>query len=433
MRARKAPPDTAATPARQPWSWGLFLARLMWAPVALGALALFAYAIPARYAQLLTRCAADTCALGQVPAGASPALAEPVYAAWLLGLDVAFATGYVALALLIFAHQAAGRRAIFVSLTLILWGLTFTGVLSALERDSAWFLPVAAVNFLGAALITLFFYVFPDGRFAPRWALWLALIFIVTQIPMYFRPDVAPLNPLRWPPWLYIPVSAVFLTVMITLQVYRYGWISKLAQRRQTKWVVLGITLALSGYVVMLLANYALAPAPGSAGYILYIAGRDASLLLIPISITIAVLRDRLYDIDTLINRSLVYGALSFSLLAVYAASVYALGWLARLFTGLENSSLAVILSTLGVIALFQPLRARIQSAINQRFYRRRYNAARVLAAFGSSLQREVEMARLTERLLDVVERTMEPTHVSLILLPLRPARERGYQAPGVE
>jgi hypothetical protein len=433
MRARKAPPAAAAIPARQPWSWGLFLARLAWTPLALGALALFAYAIPARYAQLLTPCAADACALGQVPAGASPALAEPVYAAWHLGLDIAFAAGYVALALLIFAHQAAGRRAIFVSLTLILWGLTFTGVLSALGRHPAWFLPVAAVNFLGAALITLFFYVFPDGRFAPRWALWLALIFIVTQIPMYFLPDVALLNPLRWPPWLYIPVSAVFLTVMIALQVYRYGWISKLAQRRQTKWVVLGITLALSGYVVMLLANYALAPAPGSAEYVLYIAGRDASLLLIPISIAIAVLRDRLYDIDTLINRSLVYGALSFSLLAIYAASVYALGWLARLLTGLENSSLAVILSTLGVIALFQPLRVRIQSAIDRRFYRRRYNAARALAAFGSTLQREVEMGRLTERLLDVVERTMEPTHVSIILLPLRPARERGYQGPGVE
>lgn len=429
MRGRMSTRASPPTRARQSWSWGLLLARLAWAPGALGTLALFVYALPARYAQLLAPCAANTCAPGQVVEGVVPALAGPVYAAWLIGLDIAFAAVFIALALLIFAQQAAGRQAIFVSLTLIVWGLTFASVPNALaQRDPAWFLPVASANFLGAALITLFFYIFPDGRFEPRWAFWLALLFTVTQIPMYFRPEVAILNPLRWPAWLYIPVSAVFLTTLIVVQIYRYGWVSKLAQRRQTKWVVLGITLALSGYVVMLLANFLLAPPAGSAEYIVYIAGRDASLLLIPISITIAVLRDRLYDIDTLINRSLVYGALSFSLLAIYAAGVYALGWLARLFSGLENSSLAVILSTLGVIALFQPLRGRIQRTIDRRFYRRRYDAARVLAAFGSTLQREVEMGRLTERLVDVVERTMEPAHVSLILLPLRPEGERSYQ-----
>ena len=428
MRARISP---ATARAGRGWDWSLVAARLLWALLALGALALFIYAIPARYAQLLAPCVTGSCAPGQVVAGANAALAPAVYAGWLIGLDIAFAAGYVALALLIFAQQAAGRQALFVSLALIVWGLTFAGVPNALGRDPAWFLPVASATFLGAALITLFFYLFPDGRFTPRWTLWLALIFIVTQIPMYFRPDVAALNPSRWPAWLDIPVSAVFLTTLIVVQVYRYGWVSKLAQRRQTKWVVLGITLALSGYVVMLLLDYYVSPAPGSAGYIVYVAGRDASLLLIPVSIAIAVLRDRLYDIDTLINRSLVYGALSGSLVTIYAANVYALGWVARLFTGLENSSLAVILSTLGVIALFQPLRARIQMAIDRRFYRRRYNAARVLSAFGATLQREVEMARLAERLVDVVESTMEPSHVSLVLLPLDPARERGHQGPG--
>lgn len=429
MRARMAPTTASTGRARlragPRWDWQLIAARLAGAPLTLGALALFAYALPARYTQLLTPCAgAATCAPGQVAPGAISALAPAVYAGWLIGLDIAFAAVYAVLALLIFAHQAAGRQAIFVSLTLIMWGLTFNGALNALGRDPAWFWPVASANFLGAALITLFFYIFPDGRFTPRWARWLALIWIVTQIPTYFRPDVAALNPTRWPAWLFVPVSAVFLTVMIALQVYRFGWVSKQAQRRQTKWVVLGIALALSGYIVMLLLDFYFAPAPGSAEYILSIAGKDTALLLIPIAIAIAVLRDRLYDIDTLINRSLVYGALTTSLVAIYAASVYALGWLARLFAGLENSSLAVILSTLAVIALFQPLRGRLQTAIDRRFYRRRYNAARVLAAFGSTLQREVEMGRLTEQLVDVVERTMEPAHVSLILLPLRPAEE---------
>jgi hypothetical protein len=394
-------------------------ARLIWSVATLGALALYGAAIPARYAQLLTRCAPGSCALGQIAAGARTTLDPALYAIGLLGLDIAFAAVYVGLALLIFARKSADRQAIFVSLALTFWGLTFTSVMDALPmRDSRWFLPIASASFLGAALITLFFYLFPDGRFAPRWARWLAAIFVVTQIPLYFWPDIAILNPTRWPAWLYVPVSAVFLAVMIALQVYRYGWVSNAARQRQTKWVVLGIGLALGGYTITLAARYLLAPEPGSPGYLLYAAAVNACLLLIPIAIAIAVLRDRLYDIDTLIQRSLVYGALSGALVALYSASVLGLGWIARQFTGLENSALAITLSTLGVAAAFQPLRDRIQRAINRRFYRRRYNAARALEAFGAAAQREVDLGRLTERLLDVVERTMEPSHVSLTLLP---------------
>lgn len=420
-----AAPSVLAKGARALTGWRLAAARLAWVVVTLAASALYIAAIPSRFAQLLAPCAAGACAPGQIVASAPPApeasLAPTVYASWLIGLDVAFAAAYVGMAWLIFWRRASDREALFVSLTLAIWGLTFTGVMNSLAlRDSAWFLAVASASFLGAALITLFFYTFPDGRFAPRWAGWLALVWVGSQVPKYFLPNLATFNPDRWPQWLNISVSAGFLGVMIALQVYRYRWVSGAAQRRQTKWVALGIGLSLGGYTVVLLAGYFLAPAPGSAGYLLYVAAINACLLLIPISIAIAVARDRLYDIDLLIHRSLVYGSLSAALITFYAASVYLLGWLARALVGLQNSSLAVMLSTLGVVALFQPLRTGIQRAMDRRFYRRRYNASRVLKAFGETLQREVEIARLAERLVDVVARTMEPSHISLMLLPLR-------------
>lgn len=414
----------AAAPNSARQNGAIIAARLAWLVGTLAALVLYGAAIPARYSELLTRCV-GACAPGQIQTGASIALPLDLYAAWLLALDTAFAAVYVGLALLIFARKSADPNAIFVSLALTFWGVTFTGVMNALPaRDPRWFYPVACASFLGAALITLFFYIFPDGRFIPRWARWLAAIFIVTQIPLYFWPDVAILNPTRWPAWLYVPVSGGFLGVMVGLQIYRYGWVSNAAQRRQAKWVVLGIGLALAGYTAMLVAKYFLAPTLGSSNYLIYVAGINACLMLIPISIAIAVLRDRLYDIDTLIQRSLVYGALTVSLATLYSVSVYAIGWIARLLTGLENSSLAIVLSTLGVAAAFQPLRRRIQRAIDRRFYRRRYNAMRALEIFGVAAQREVDLERLTAQLLEVVARTMEPAHVSLTLLQSSPQHQ---------
>jgi hypothetical protein len=444
VHALDAPPDMTATPSRLERDtptlrgWRLAVARVAWAGVTLAATALYIIAIPSRYAQLLAPCAAGACAPGQFVASASPAseaaLAPSVYASWLIGLDVAFAMAYVGMAWLIFWRKASDREALFVALMLAMWGLTFTGVMNALDqRGAVWLVAVASASFLGAALITLFFYTFPDGRFAPRWAGWLALVWIGSQVPKYFLPDLATLNPDRWPQWLNIPVSAGFLSVMVALQVYRYRWVSGAAQRRQTKWVALGIGLSLGGYTTALLAGYILTPATGSAGYLLYVAAMNACLLLIPLSIAIAVARDGLYDIDLLINRSLVYGSLSAALIAFYAGSVYLLSWLARGLVDLQNSSLAVALSTLGVVALFQPLRTGIQRAIDRRFYRRRYNAARVLEAFGETLQREVELARLAEQLVDIVARTMEPSHISLMLLPPHWEREPERRAAPVK
>src|SRR6266704_4334983 len=140
-------------------------------------------------------------------------------------------------------------------------------------------------------------------------------------------------------------------------------------------------------------------------------------LLLIPLSLAIAILRYRLWDVDVLINKTLVYGLLTGTLVAVYAGCIVGLQ---ALLQGLfhQTSEIAIVVSTLLIAALFHPLRQRIQLVIDRRFYRRKYDAARTLAAFCATLHQEVDLNELSEQLVAVVQETMQPSHISLWLRP---------------
>jgi hypothetical protein len=139
----------------------------------------------------------------------------------------------------------------------------------------------------------------------------------------------------------------------------------------------------------------------------------------IPTAIGIAILRSRLYDIDIIINRALVYGSLTVTLAAVYFGGVVGTQAAFRALSGQQQQpQLAVVASTLAIAALFGPLRRGIQNAIDRRFYRRRYDAVRVLAKFGNRLRDEVELDTLSADLLEVVRETVQPVHASLWLRP---------------
>jgi hypothetical protein len=139
----------------------------------------------------------------------------------------------------------------------------------------------------------------------------------------------------------------------------------------------------------------------------------SVALTLVPITIGAAILRYRLFDIDLIINRTLVYGSLTLTLGALYVGGVVGLEALFRAVTG-QRSDLAVAIATLGVAALFNPWRRSLQTFIDQRFYRRKYDAARVLASFSSRLRDEVEMERLTADLLSAAYESLQPASVSL-------------------
>jgi len=149
-------------------------------------------------------------------------------------------------------------------------------------------------------------------------------------------------------------------------------------------------------------------------------------MLLIPLSIGFAVLRSELWDIDLIINRTLVYGTLTAVLALVYVGQVIALQFLLRGLIS-QTSDIAIVASTLAIAALFHPLRHRIQQAIDRRFYRRKYDAAQTLATFSATLRDEVDLEQLREALVAVVEETMQPAHVSLWLR--KPKQQGKHQA----
>jgi len=211
-------------------------------------------------------------------------------------------------------------------------------------------------------------------------------------------------------------------------QVYRYRRVSTSRERQQTRWVVFGFSIGIVGFVLsIVLVNAFHSSAPQQSSVLKTLVGGTiiyGFLLLIPISIAIAILRSRLYDIDVVINRTLVYGTLTLSLAAVYAGLIIGLESLVGFFTRQGAQPLVIVVSTLAIAALFQPLRGRIQQVIDRRFYRSRYDATRTLAAFSATLRNEVDLNQLREQLLAVVQETMQPAHVSLWLRqPERPER----------
>jgi hypothetical protein len=260
----------------------------------------------------------------------------------------------------------------------------------------------------------LFFYLFPDGRFVPRWTRWLALVWIVgVMTPSTFFPS-------RFLPVFGHPLSYAFLGASIACttlfaQVYRYRRVSSPTQRQQTKWVVFGFAMALVGGSVVALLDLVvpqgvLASLVGTTSFYLF-------TLLIPLSIAVAVLRYHLYGIDTLINRTLVYGSLTVALVALYFAVIVVLQRLFVTLTG-QKSTLAVVASTLLIAALFNVLRGRIQSFIDRRFYRRKYDARKTLETFSATLRDETNLDALSDDLVGVVRETMQPAYVSLWLRP---------------
>ena len=279
------------------------------------------------------------------------------------------------------------------------------------------------------ASLFLFLYLFPDGQFVPRWTFWLAIVLVTVMVPiaLFSRP---PFDMENWPPLAFALFLLCWILPGVIAQVYRYRHVSGPMQRRQTKWVIFGFTAAMTGWAgVIILLTSVPSLQPGSVAADFVGATATAGLvLLIPLSLTIAMLRHHLYDIDILINRTLVYGVLTATLAAMYFGGVAATQTISPALTGQqEQPQLAIVVSTLVIAALFNPLRRRIQSFIDRRFYRRKYDARNTLEAFSAQLRNETDLDALSDDLVGVVQETMQPGHVSLWLRPDTPPK--GEQA----
>jgi hypothetical protein len=294
--------------------------------------------------------------------------------------------------------------------------------LQALPSTWSWSIPF--LNSLGNASVVLCAYLIPDGRFVPGWIRWLALVMLGYWIAVALVPS--------WELGRSLPSLVLFFGFAIgavLVQIYRYRHVSTPRQRQQTKWLVFGISLAVAGNIgARLLYYFVLLPLlPGSAlAGALEITLIMLALLVIPATFGIAIFSSHLWDLDVLINRTLVYGTLTALLALVYFGLVIGLQSLFHLITGqVSQSPVVIVASTLAIVALFQPLRHRIQAIIDRRFYRSKYDAAKTVAAFSATLRQEVDLEQLREQLLAVVQETMEPSHVSLWLRPPAPDRKQ--------
>ena len=403
----------------------LAIARVVWAAVVVFSLSIFLLSLPAYFTQLQTVCGGDTCiySYGQLTPGSAQALQN-------LGLSIGgYAVSTFALitvstlvsfgvAGLIFWRRSDDWMAMFVSLFLVTFGVNFSvqaQAILATNAHSAWYWSLNILIGLGWGSLTILLYLFPDGRFVPRWTRLLAVFVVANNILLTAFPGAI----FMFPPWVLGAIYLVNGVSGVIAQIYRYARVSGPVQRQQTKWVVFGLaatTLVILGRLVPLLIFPSLG-ASSSPYFLISTYVYPPGLLLIPLTLGIAILRYRLWDIDILINRTLVYGTLTALLALVYFGLVVALQALFKVLTGQVGASqLVIVVSTLAIAALFQPLRHRIQKIIDRRFYRRKYDAARTLAAFSATLRNEVDLSQLSEHLLAVVEETMQPASVSLWL-----------------
>jgi hypothetical protein len=407
----------------------LLVARIAWISVALVALAITAASTPLLFEQYGTLCfrAPASClersqlTLEGLRELEQVGISLGIYAGLSVGVGVLSKLVWVAVGALVFLLRSGDRMALLVAFFLVSFGTaTFAteSVDALVSARSAWWLPARGLQVLGEVFTVLFFLTFPDGRFVPRWTPLLGVAFLAFQIPSDLFPDIY-----SGSPTLETAQSLTFMCFvlgMIGSQVYRYRSGSTPSQRRRTKWVVFGTTLALSLLLAVAapLFLFALGVAQASP-FVLLLVGNVLPLImvLIPLSVGVAMLRSGLFDIDLVINRALVYGPLTATLVFAYLGGVVSLQYAFRALTG-QESQLAVVVSTLVIAALFNPLRRRIQAFIDRRFYRRKYDARKTLEIFSARLRDETDLDALKYELIGVVRETMQPAHVSLWLRP---------------
>ncbi len=394
-------------------SW-LVLMRVTWVVVVVLSVGLSIVSVSLNFAVSHAICASPPCkdsnqlALDQVRELQHLGLSISFYALFVTVLAIILKIGYVATGAVIFWRKSDERVALVTSFFFVIFGEAFQSSNLLTLHPGLRVLSLGMV-FVGNVCGGFFFCLFPTGHFAPRWTRWLLVVWIA-----YWGFTNLLLGSSHATSGIINTLAFFgFLVSFAAIQVYRYRRVSTPMQRQQTKWVVYGLAVGLVGFLFLILVRFELSLHLDVIAEMLVDGLPYLFLLLIPFSIGIAMLRSRLFDIDVITNRTLVYGSLTALLALVYFGMIIGLQSLLHGIISQDNS-VAIVLSTLAIYVLFQPLRQGIQRLIDRRFYRRKYDAAKTIAAFSSTLRNEVDLAQLREQLIAVVQETMQPSHVSL-------------------
>jgi hypothetical protein len=393
----------------------LVLTRFVWIAVVVFNLAFIVASVPALSATLHSGCATAAChaliASYTVKQIQAAGLSVNFLVTYIYATYVFVSLTYLTIGVAIFWLKSHDSMALYTSFALVAFAAS-----NELAKGfvPAWLLPIQIITFFGGVFLGTLFYLFPNGRFVPRWTRWLIVGWVVWWGVDSFLGN-SPLDNLLFT----FLLPCLFVSVLVA-QVYRYRRVSSQVERQQIKWVVFGVSIFVVGSLAVNLLYYINVLSlfqQSLRGDMVAATAIGLFQLLIPLSIAFAILRSRLWDIDVIINRTLVYGSLTALLVVLYVGLILALQSLVRAVTGsISQQPLVLVASTLVIAALFQPLRRRLQNVIDRHFYRRKYDARRTIANFSATLRGEVDLTELSERLVAVVEETMQPAHVSLWL-----------------
>jgi signal transduction histidine kinase len=397
----------------------LLLARVGWVVMVVLTLVIFFASLPGYVAQLHTPCAGSVCAYQQLSAEQVEVLqgvgfSTGDYAAYTIALTLAIMVVCLVVSTLIVWRRSDDRMALLVALMLVTFGPFF--VTSGVLTSSPLQVPNECLYFLALSLVVLVFLLFPTGQFVPRWTRWTLVVFLVGQVPYAFFPN-APFTLNTHADELGYFMLLGETAILVVVQLYRYRRVSSPLERQQTKWVVFGMAIPTTVFVggtVLYLIFPALADYNSLYGapYQLALTASTCLNLLIPLSFGFAMLRYRLWDIDIIINRTLVYGILTAIVVGVYVLVVGILGTLLHAFGNVLISLLATGL----VAVLFQPLRARLQRMINRLMFGERDDPHAVLSRLGSRLEATLASEAILPTIVETVAQALRLPYAALAL-----------------
>lgn len=321
---------------------------------------------------------------------------------------------FIAVGLVIFIRRSDDWIALILSLMLVLFALEGVYNLGA-------FMPVVNALYLVATLAFLILpFIFPSGRIFPVWAKWILPPFLVVGSIVSLIPQLGlPISENAYSVLMMIVFGSWFILACYAT-VFRYRRVSDEIERQQTKWVVAGILGTFLGFIPMAIVTTwypATQPSIPRLYFMLlvYLPVYVLSYLCIPAGISFAIFRYRLWNIDLIIRKTLIYAVLSTILAVIFFSVVFMASSLLSSVTR-QQSSFGLVISTLIVAGLFNPLRRWVQNGIDRRFYRRKYNAEQVLAEFGVITRNETDLQVLTGELSRVVDETLQPDQVNIWL-----------------
>lgn len=369
-------------------------------------LGMFIVSVPVYYEYIKSNCITTTCEGFYTPAPGIDWLKDhgftpSVYSFAYVSIYTVFGFVFISAGLILFWKKSSNLIGLLGSFMLVSIGGTFPPIMGAIKLIHPLLLYlVQIIGAGGMAAFILFFFLFPNGQFAPQWSKYLCYVLIALRIPgMIFPNSYANLQYVS--DWLFGGWFIIWIGSLVFVQIYRYKFVMTPLEKQQAKWVVYGVILALIGLFSVTAIFVPNEQTISANPYQLYYVeiGVHLSMLLIPLAILIAMMKHRLWDIDFIVNRTLVYGIMTVATLAFYVLAV----WYSGLLFQTENHLLSSLIAT-GIIAvLFAPLKDRVQRFINRRMYGENDDPYSVLLR----LAKELENPNSPEDVLHLVVRTI--------------------------